>query len=377
MKNKNVSKIGRVVPPLSFSASAMTKPKILNPLQEWQLKYEDRIVFSNYDKQWITPWKIYTRIDGFLWLFVRLPIRLIRGKYFLFTADARDAQGIVTFIVSKLLRKPIMLSDTFFIRSDSLLARIVWPINRFIASRAILLSVPSQRGKIFWRSVGVSESKLRIVHIFVSMVEANSGNVNSAKEIKEKLGYKKIVLFVGRLIKEKGIEYLIEAFAKLSKENKEVGLVIVGDGPERNRLETLCNSMKIDKVTFAGFIDREDITPYYLLSDILVLPAPKGKIHEEWGLVVNEAMSVGKPVIVSESVGCAYELVKHCVNGFIIPDKNVEALYDALRKLINNEELLYRMGEESKKTIAEGFTYQHAIESKKDMIEEAIRRQIS
>ncbi len=376
MKKTNIGKIGCVVPPPSFSSSAFsrTRPVPFNTLQEWTIKYEEHIVFLNYEKNWVKQWKIFTRADGFVWLFLRLPIKLIRGNYFLFLADARDPQGAVTFVISKLLKKPIILSDTFFIISDSLLAHLAWPISKFIASRATLLSVPSQRGKDFWRLLGISENKIKIFHTFASIIETSQGTANSAKEIKEKLGYKKIILFVGRLIKEKGVNYLIEAFVRLSEENEDIGLVIVGDGPERNNLETLCNNMKTDKVTFTGYINRKEIAPYYLLSDILVLPTSKTKMHEEWGLVVNEAMSVGKPVIVTESVGCAYELVKNGENGFIIPDRNVKALFDALKKLISSEELLYKMGEESRRTIGDGFTYEHVLENKKDIVQEAIRR---
>lgn len=367
------ARIACIMPPITLFGSALARRRKLNPLEEWLFKYGDPIIFSNYDKRWIEVWKVYTHTDGFIWLLVRLPLKLIRGKYYLFVADARDPQGIVAFFISKLLRKPIIISDTFHSWPERLLAHLIWPFSRFVASHATVFSVPGRRGLRFWKSAGIPEGKIRITHTFMSTIEINDKHVSLAKQIKEKLGFRKTVLFVGRLVKEKGVEYLIKAFAKLSKETENVGLLIVGDGPERNRLETLCDNMGLANVLFAGFIEREELAPYYILSDIFVLPSINLKINEEWGLVVNEAMSVGKPVVVTKAVGCAYELVKNGVNGFIVPQKNVEVLYKAVKKLINDDELRIRMGKESERIIAKAFTYKHAIENSKNLIEDTLK----
>jgi glycosyltransferase involved in cell wall biosynthesis len=120
--------------------------------------------------------------------------------------------------------------------------------------------------------------------------------------------------------------------------------------------------------------ERVEIEPYFILSDILVLPSITLKNHEEWGLVVNEAMSVAKPVVVSGSTGCAYELVKNAVNGYIVPEKNVEALFKAMEKLIINDELRLNMGNEAKKTIASRFTYLDVINCHSRLQQEALKR---
>ena len=372
MRNKNDKRIALVIVPLTLSMSALARVRKPNPLEEWVFQYADPIVFSKYRMQWVELLRAFTRPDGILWLFLRLPFKLIKGKYSLFEADARDPQGIITFVISKLLRKPIILSDTFYMWSGSTRARMYWPFSRFISSNATFLSVPSLRVMNFWKSAGIPAKKIRLRNTFMSTIEINEKNVAKALEIKKKLGYQKIILFVGRLIERKGLEYLIKAFTRFSEFN-DIALLIVGDGPERNRLEVLCKELKISNVIFIWRADeRNEIAHYYLLSDIFVFPTITLKIHEEWGLVVNEAMSVAKPIVVSNSAGCAYELVKNGVNGYIVPEKNVEALYEAIKKLMTNDELRIQMGKESEKIIANGFTYAHAIENIKKLLRDAL-----
>jgi len=374
MKKEKSKRIARVLPPITLGGSALANPRKLNPLEKWLFQYEDPIIFSSYRTQWIEMWRVFTQREGFLWLFAGLPLKLIRGKYDLFVAAARDPQGIITFFISKLLRKPVILFDTFYDWPERTIAHLVWPVNRFMASRATIFCVTSKRVLNFWSKANIPEKKIMSSKIFVSTIEINAEQVLLANEIKEKLECQKIVLFVGRITNQKGLEYLIQAFAQLSKETKNIGLLIVGDGPERKRLETLCRDMKLDNVFFVGFVARQHIAPYFLLSDVFVLPSVRTKTHEEWGLVVNEAMSLGKPVVVTSTVGCAYELVKDGLNGFIVPERTADALYNAIKRLVVDDELRMRVGKAAKKTITESFTYQHAIEDSKNIIMAALKQ---
>lgn len=374
MGNEKDKRIAFVMPPITLSMTALARYENRNRLDEWLLRYGNLVAFTKYATQWIELSNIYMYAEGLLWLFLRLPFKLIKGKYSLFIANARDPQGIITFIISKLLRKPILLSDTFYMWSESTKARLLWPFSRFVSARATFLFVPSWRVADFWKSANIPAGKIRHINHYVSTIEVNEENRAEATHIKEKIGYQKTVLFIGRLIEAKGPEYLIKAFARLS-EVKNVGLLIVGEGPDRNRLEALCRELKLSNVAFIWRVrERINIAPYYLLSDLLVLPSITLKTHEEWGLVVNEAMSAAKPVVVSSSVGCAFELVKDGVNGYIVPEKNVEALYEAIKKLLTNDVLRTQMGKESERTIANGFTYTHAIKSFKKLLQDALER---
>ncbi|MEZ9064529.1 MULTISPECIES: glycosyltransferase family 4 protein [unclassified Vibrio] len=127
-------------------------------------------------------------------------------------------------------------------------------------------------------------------------------------------------LFVGRLAKEKNLSLLIRAI-NMSNHN----LTIVGDGPLKNELEKEAGN----KVQFLGYQNNSDIHSIYLKHDALVLPS----LSEPWGLVVEEALSVGLPVVVSQKVGCKVDLVEEFKTGVVFNDNSLEDLIFALDEL--------------------------------------------
>ncbi len=154
----------------------------------------------------------------------------------------------------------------------------------------------------------------------------------------------KVILSLSYLLKRKGIHYLIRAFGKLRNERGKTALVIAGSGPYLNELKRLCEENNIPDVHFVGYI-RHDLTPlYYKMADIYVLPS----LSDPWGLTINEAMICEKSVVTTENVG-AKELIKD--NGIVVPPGNEQELYKALKRLLENQEILKRMGEKSWKYI--------------------------
>jgi len=148
-------------------------------------------------------------------------------------------------------------------------------------------------------------------------------------------------LFVGRLVPEKGVFELLSAYAKLDEAlRQQVGLVVVGDGASRRRLEEQSASITPGRVRFSGFAQRERLAEYYALAQVLILPT----YTDTWGLVVNEAMACGLSVILSRAAGCAADLVKEHWNGLLIPPKDVAALTEAMTSLANHPELCVTMG---------------------------------
>ncbi len=155
-------------------------------------------------------------------------------------------------------------------------------------------------------------------------------------------------LFVGRMVVEKGIFDLLKAYATLDLQLRaEVGLVFVGDGPERVKLERLSQTVKGGSIRFPGFIQRENLARYYALADALVLPTHT----DPWGLVVNEAMACGLPIICSDVAGCIPDLVEEGSNGFVTPVGNIETLARVLRELASHPQIIREMGENSRKRI--------------------------
>lgn len=156
-------------------------------------------------------------------------------------------------------------------------------------------------------------------------------------------------LFVGRLVREKGVFELLSAYAKLDESlRRQVGLVFAGDGAARAQLESQAASVVPGMIRFAGFAQREQLAIYYALAEMVILPT----YTDTWGLVVNEAMACGLPVIVSQIAGCAADLVKENWNGLLIAPRDVAALTSAMRSLADQPELRTTMGANSLQHIA-------------------------
>jgi len=133
-------------------------------------------------------------------------------------------------------------------------------------------------------------------------------------------------LTVARLTPVKGVDVLLDAYAKYRAAVPDPWeLSVVGDGPERERLEARAG----EGVTFAGFVEGDALAWWYGRADALVLPSRK----DTWGLVVNEAMAAGLPVVVSDGAGCCIDLVDEGANGFAVPGGDPAALADRLAQV--------------------------------------------
>jgi glycosyltransferase involved in cell wall biosynthesis len=148
-------------------------------------------------------------------------------------------------------------------------------------------------------------------------------------------------LFVGRLVREKGIFDLLDAYGALSSELRAaIGLVFVGEGNGRPELERRAAEIVPGTVHFAGFVHREQLPSYYALSEALVFPTHS----DTWGLVVNEAMACSLPVISSGAAGCAADLVEDYWNGRVLPAGDFNQFANAMNELAGDAPLRSLMG---------------------------------
>jgi glycosyltransferase involved in cell wall biosynthesis len=156
-------------------------------------------------------------------------------------------------------------------------------------------------------------------------------------------------LFVGRLVRDKGVFDLLEAYRLLAPELRaEIGLVFLGDGEARPQLERQAKAIAPGTVVFPGFAQREQLASYYAVAETFVFPTHT----DPWGLVVNEAMACGLPVISSSVAGCVADLVDDRWNGRLVTAQDRQQLTDAMEELANNPEMRSRMGERSRERIA-------------------------
>jgi glycosyltransferase involved in cell wall biosynthesis len=151
-----------------------------------------------------------------------------------------------------------------------------------------------------------------------------------------------VILFSGKLIDKKRPMDLLKAYSSVRGENK--ALIFMGDGALRRDLEEFAYEKRLDKVFFTGFKQQTELAGIFALSDIFVLPSGMG---ETWGLVVNEALCFGLPVVISDLPGSGYDLVRDNWNGLVYETGDIRALERALGGLIADPEKRKTFGENS------------------------------
>ncbi len=155
------------------------------------------------------------------------------------------------------------------------------------------------------------------------------------------LAGQRVVLYVGYFNPRKGLPTLLQAFRQVA--GAEDQLVLVGDGSDKTRLQELARGD--GRIRFPGYLEGAQKSSWYAAADLFVLPT----LHDPWGLVVNEAMAFGLPIITTEAAGCA-ELVRG--NGRVVPANNIPALASALHDLLSNPASRVTMGQRSRELIA-------------------------
>lgn len=225
-------------------------------------------------------------------------------------------------------------------------------VKKVIVGRANAFFCFGKTSAEYLESLGVAKNAIKVRNAAVIDEQVIRQRYDDAKKDLNTAGnpVSRKFVYVGRLAPEKNLNTLIRAFAHTIKETgSDWKLLFVGDGPERGNLEKLASEAGIaDKVIFAGGFPWYQVPGWLAQGDVLVLPSKS----EPWGLVVNEAMVCGMPVIVSETCGCAGDLVRNGANGFTFDHTQQVDLEKHLTWFIQNPDRIAGMGQESLKLIA-------------------------
>jgi len=181
-----------------------------------------------------------------------------------------------------------------------------------------------------------------------------------------------VILFASKLQTRKRCGDLLEAYFNLSPGNgiePHPYLVIVGDGEERTALERRAMQSGFSSIRFCGFRNQSDLPRFFDIATVFVLPSQ----NEPWGLIVNEVMNAGRAVIVSNDVGCQPDLISDGVEGCIFPAGDVEALTDALRRVLAQPETANIMGQRALERIRD-WSYEKDILGLRQAIAHVTRR---
>jgi len=202
----------------------------------------------------------------------------------------------------------------------------------------------------------VKEDKLKVIAngssngIDTSYFDPKLFSIKDKEDLKTKLEINKtdfVFIFIGRIVSDKGINELVEAFDKLCLYEENIKLLLVGSfeddlDPLQKKTKLLINNN--DKIISVGY--QSDVRPYFPISDCLVLPS----YREGFPNVVMQSGAMGLPSIVSNINGCN-EIIENNINGLVIKVKSINAIYDAMKKIISDKTLFNKLRLNSRKII--------------------------
>ncbi|MFB9995026.1 glycosyltransferase family 4 protein [Deinococcus oregonensis] len=287
-------------------------------------------------------------LSGFTFLGITFSPSLIwhlaKGDYDVYLSGIVGKFSLpITFLVAKTKRKPFVLWTGVWHRIDTKIHRAIFPLTKYIYQHADGIVVYGNHVRDYLISEGVEPHRIFIADHAVQNEHYNLPVTDAEKEVlRKKWGIRpeqKIILYLGRLVKEKGVKDLILALSNLSGDSI---LLIAGTGQEREMLELQAKALGVEsQVRFVGYIQPEMAYQYFALADVSVLPSLTTPEHKEpWGLTVNESFNQGTPVIASDSVGAAAGgFLRDGLDGFIFPEGDWRALTDALKRVLEDQTL--------------------------------------
>lgn len=277
------------------------------------------------------------------------PFRLIREHYdVVISAGWLDFACQTAFFISKITGKPYIMWSESTIYEPSRLRSVSLPLVKLIVRHSDACIATGKRSKEYFIHLGADKKRIFTALYAVDINHFRQVSQLTKKEkfeMKRSLGIKteKVILYVGQLIERKGVKYLVEAHNQLRKEYDNVSLLILGYGYQKRELKKLCQSHNIPDVYFVDHVEIGEMPKFYGIADLFVLPSRQ----DTWGLVLNEAMACGLPVITTNKVGASVDLVREGVNGYIVAEENPAELYMAIKKIVIDSSLWEKMGQES------------------------------
>jgi glycosyltransferase involved in cell wall biosynthesis len=230
-------------------------------------------------------------------------------------------------------------------------------------------------GSLARRSLEARGAPPERIRVFANTIDVPAWRDRAARleqrrpELRAELGFGEadvIVLSVGRLAPEKGFDTLIRAVAEADDER--LALLLAGEGPEHVRLERLASHVGV-RLHTTGELAGERLAAVYVAADVFALLSSR----ESWGVVVNEAAASGLPLVLSDRVGAAHDLLRDGENGFLVPARDPAASARALRRLAGDDALRRALGARSRELLR-GWDYDASVESFVAAVREAIAR---
>jgi glycosyltransferase involved in cell wall biosynthesis len=272
--------------------------------------------------------------------------------------------SFITCLYNIFLKKPIVLTchgqlkfgssfkdlfETFYSKT----------IGRFIFNSATKIISLSEDDKKYIASFGINDNKIYILPnaIDIEYLDKCVSNLEIYNELRGKFVDKRLVLYVGRIIPRKGIEYLIKSIEIVTKKYSDVLFILIGDGEYKQTAEKLCEELGVsDHVLFLTNLSDESLFAYYKLSDIFILPS----LSEGLPTTILEAMYFDTPVISTDIPGIRSHFKDMAL---LIPPKNEHELAEKIIKLFSENELSTAMSINCKSYVLNNYTWDRVSES--------------
>lgn len=285
------------------------------------------------------------------------PFEFFKNKFdIVISCGWLDFASQAAFLLCKLTGRKFIIWSESTVNEKSWRRTLTLPYVKFLVRNSDSCIAIGSLSKEYLISLGANPEKIFIAYSTVDVDYFRRASKISGIEknkIRNEIGIKtsKVALFVGQFIERKGIIYLVKAFEKLKKKFDDASLVLLGYGPLANFLRSYVQDKKINDVFFVGHKEVSEMPKMYAIADVFVLPS----LEETWGLVINEAMACGLPVITTNKVGSSIDLIENKVNGFICRSGSDKDLFYFLNVLFRNTKLRNKMKNNSIKKI-ENFT---------------------
>lgn len=198
---------------------------------------------------------------------------------------------------------------------------------RFICNRATAVWVPGVASKKYLKSIGVDENKIYMgcyTNSHSRLIRDIKSHINQRELLRESMGINPddiVFLFIGKLIPTRKIGNLVQAFEHMS-ENKNIKLLVIGTGPERELVQNVENVISIEQCPL------DELYQYYMCADAYVHPG-----NEPYSLALADAAVAGLPIVATSGVGAVEDVVNDGKNGFIVPEDDISALVKAMGKV--------------------------------------------
>lgn len=227
----------------------------------------------------------------------------------------------------------VLNTDGGFIKSDS---KIKYMLKKFFISKATWYLSPSDMSDKYLMYYGAKEKTIyRYPFTSISKEEIMKETLSEyeKEQLKKELEIKEenIIITVGQIIPRKGIDVLLNAMKNIKQ---DIGVYIIG-GDITKEYKEIIEKYELKNIYFEGFKTKEELEKYYKIADIFILPTRE----DIWGLVINEAMAKGLPIITTDRCNAGIELIENGINGFIVKTNNPNEIKVKIEEIIEDENL--------------------------------------